>query len=203
MSTHHNTTRRPVCRTRCVGILLFALALSAPLGVTSAQLPGDSLLRVGMRVRVATVNPDSAIGTRRAIGVLHTHIGDSMTVAWENGLRSTLTPAEISRMDTSLGPQPYALRGMALGFLSGAVAGGIIGALTYEPTDFLDSGIGVNIAAGAVVLGVAGTVVGGIVGAAGRREGWSPVPLDRGAPRVSVSPLLGVTAQGLRVVVRF
>lgn len=204
MSTHHNTTRRPVCRTRCFGIFLFALALFAPLGASGAQAVADSLLRVGTRVRIATVNSDFAIGTRRAIGVVHARTADSMTVAWEGGLSSTLTNAEISRIDVSAGPQPFVLRGMGFGFLGGAVVGAAIGAATYEQSNFLDFGIGVEMAGNAIVFGALGTVLGGVAGGVGRREGWSRVRLDRGQPqRVSVAPLLGARSQGVRVAVRF
>lgn len=198
MSTHHNTTRRPVCRTRCFGIFLFALALFAPLGASGAQAVADSLLRVGTRVRVATVNSDFAIG------VVHARTADSMTVAWEGGLSSTLTNAEISRIDVSAGPQPFVLRGMGFGFLGGAVVGAAIGAATYEQSIFLDFGIGVEMAGNAIVFGALGIVLGGVAGGVGRREGWSRVRLDRGQPqRVSVAPLLGVRSQGVRVAVRF
>ncbi len=203
MTAYQNTTAWTHCRIRYFGIALLTAALTAPLGAASAQAAGDSRPQVGTRVRVATVNPDSAIGSRRAIGVVQSLTDNGMTVAWENGLRSTVSNAEILRMDVSAGPQPYALRGMGVGFLIGAVVGGVIGAATYEPSTFLDFGIGVHIAGGSALGGVSGGVLGGLVGAAGRREGWSRFQLNRGSQRVSVAPILGVHARGMTVKVRF
>jgi hypothetical protein len=71
-----------------------------------------------------------------------------MTVAWDNGRRSTLGNSDIARLESSTGWHPFALRGMAAGFLGGAVVGAGIGALRYEPSCFLDLGRGPDMLAG-------------------------------------------------------
>jgi hypothetical protein len=203
MTVHHDTALLWFNRTMAFPLALVALTLFAPLDTLHAQSPSDSALRVGTRVRVSTLQPDSAIGSRRVVGVIRSLAGDSLTVAWENGLRSTIARSRISRLEVSTGPEPYVLRGMGLGFLAGGAIGGVIGAASYEPSTFLDFGIGLHIAAGAIIGGGAGTVLGGIVGAAGRREGWTPIVLGGAAQRVSIAPLLGARARGVQVLMRF
>lgn len=56
------------------------------------------------------------------------------------------------------------LKGMGIGLLTGAVAGGVIAYSSYESNQFIDFGPGVEAAAGAIVGGTVGTVAG--IGAA-------------------------------------
>jgi hypothetical protein len=183
-------------------VSLFTIALVVPLGVLNAQYAREGL-RPGDRVRVTTVNPDSSMGTRRATGVVQSLAEDHLTVAWGNGRRSTLTNAEISRLDVSMGAKPYVWRGMGLGLLGGVVVGAAIGAVRYERSDFLDFGIGVEMLGHAVIVGAAGTVVGGVIGAMGRRERWSRLEPRVDPQRIGVEPMLGRHARGVRVVMRF
>jgi hypothetical protein len=70
---------------------------------------------------------------------------------------------------------------MGLGFLSGALAGVVIGAATYTPpscasTSFcFDLGPGAAAAAGGVLGGLLGTVVGAFIGAGRQTENWEQV----------------------------
>jgi len=203
MTAHHDTALLPFCRAHVFQMALFVLTLLTPLAVARAQSGGDSLLRVGARVRVATVSSDNAIGSRQGTGVVQALAADSLTVAWDNGLRSTLAHAAISHIDVSLGRKPYVLRGMGIGLLSGAVIGGVIGAIAYEPSEFLDFGMGFEMAAYAVIGGGAGTLIGGVVGASGKRDAWSRAQLRGSSQRVSAAPYFGARAQGVKVLVSF
>ena len=62
-------------------------------------------------------------------------------------------------------------RGILFGALGGAVAGGIIGAVTYKECDgcFLDFGIGFSIATGSILGTLGGGLVGGILGALAKK----------------------------------
>ena len=159
----------------CVGVLL-ALALPAPgAAQRAAELP------VGARVRVYPRGPfEPAAGvvvraSRDTLWVRHDQHADTAAIALD----------QLARVDLSRGPQPRARRGAGLGFVAGALAGALWGAASYKGCqapqpciDFAGSN-SASATAGAVVVGAAGAVIGALVGAQVRREGWRPVPLER------------------------
>lgn len=94
---------------------------------------------------------------------------------------------------------------MGIGLLLGAGAGALLGAATYRRPDCsqsficLDFGPGVAAAAGAVVLGVPGMVVGAFAGSS-KRERWRP--LGTLAPRAALLPT-GSRSAALAVSISF
>lgn len=184
-------------------IVVFTVTLVTPHGGAGAQFPNVSMLRAGASVRVATVHADSAIGTRRAIGIVQTLSADSMTVTWDNGLRSSIAVAQIWLLEVSEGQRSYVARGLGIGLLGGALVGAGVGAARYEKEAFLDFGIGLEMLGNAIVFGLAGTVTGGVVGASVRGDRWWQVMPDRQSRRVSVAPFVGARAQGIRFALHF
>jgi len=80
-------------------------------------------------------------------------------------------------------------RGIGIGFLVGAAIGGVVG-ITRQPTGgFLDPGRGGRAVAAAVLLGVPGMVIGGMVGHATKVDVWRRVDLP--PVRVGIVPSSG------------
>jgi hypothetical protein len=50
------------------------------------------------------------------------------------------------------------------GMVPGIFLGGIIGAATYTPSEFLDFGVGPNILAGSLLAGISGALIGALIG---------------------------------------
>jgi hypothetical protein len=88
----------------------------------------------------------------------------------------------VSRIETSR-RAPVGKRivvGMGVGFLSGALGGAVLGVAGSDDDDFFTREA--NAAMGAVALGLAGSLVGGIVGAARAGERWEPIALSGQGP---------------------
>ncbi len=168
--------------TNVIGIL--GLALSALFGRGAiAQAPGGGpALQIGARVRVSSSAPGFA-GPGRVANLLAQH-GDTLSLLPEGTQDSVaLALGSITQLEVSAGRGSHVGQGIGLGFLTGALAGVAIGALTYTPSSCSSSGLfcpvdlgsGASAAAGGVLGGLLGMFVGAIIGAARQTENWERV----------------------------
>lgn len=180
-----------------VAALLAALCAFAPVAVAQAVPP----LAKGARVRVVTPAADGQ-PARHIIGSLVRLQGDTVVIAADSLVSSVVLDGG-RRLEVSTGSYRNAGKGAALGVVFGALTGGAIGAVTWEPcTDpisviFFCFGHArmVQAAAGAV-LGVAGgALVGLVIGASIRTETW--------APQQTTGVRVAVTPRGVGLSVRF
>ncbi len=199
---------RFACR---LAVALLSLAsLFAP-AVSTAQAPARPTLvatpAVGSLVRV-TLPPDSTGKSQRVEGTLLASSLDSLHVAWRTGDASTLSIADVPRLEVSLGRHRPVLRSIGMGTVIGAGSLALLTAMSHDDS-CPSSGCGWfyvsrgEAATFAGILGaVGGAVVGGIVGAVRTTERWHTVSRGRAPGRIAVTPQLG-GSNGVRVRVAF
>lgn len=159
----------------------YQLVLSLTLVWPTPLAWGQEAPFTGARLRVF-VNQ----GAQVAVGSLAGSDRDSLTLSVRGGERATLGWSEISRVEQSTGVHRHTFTGAAIGFGAGALMGAVYG-----------SGIrgwDISPANGAIYLGIAfgvgGGLLGAIVGDAIRTEGWRPIAAWRPMARSQV--LLGL-----------
>lgn len=162
-------------------ILILECALSAFVGNPAAcQTPAtQAALVIGTRVRVSSSAP--WFSEPRSVASVLGQRGDTLSVQPEGTQDSVPLPlGSITQLEVSAGRSSHVGKGMGFGFLTGALAGVAIGAVTYRapscPSNSfcIDLGPGPAAAAGGLVGGLLGAVVGGFVGAR-ETENWAPV----------------------------
>ncbi len=179
-------------RRSCYALLLSAAGLL--LGAVPAR--PQALPDSGQLVRVQLQN------ARKVVGKVVRFGRDTLvlSVSTDNGRRLFAFPrSDLAQTWVSVGHTHHALQGAGIGLLAGSVLGGVIGAATYQPCEFLECLIAPRSRTGAAVLGGAlgalpGLVIGAIVGAANARQDWQPVDLP-----TTVSVVPGRRALGLTV----
>ncbi len=80
------------------------------------------------------------------------------------------------RVEQSVGVRRRGAKGMGIGLLAGVATGAVFGT-TSAPKGFRADGAGML----AILLGVPGVVIGGIIGHTSPKEVWRPLPA-RGSP---------------------
>lgn len=163
--------------------------LAACLGAVAevrAQPTAEPALSPGARVRVTVGVPVaerhlgafSSRPVRRLVGTLEAVRADTLVLR-EKTLQ--LVPVDSVRLlEVSRGRHREIWTGAAIGFAIGAVAGGLSGALlssSCESSECVDPGE--FIVGSTLGLGVAGGLIGAVVGAATETDTWEEVPLDR------------------------
>jgi len=173
---------------RLVSLLFLALLTIPQAGLTAeTDPPGLS----GSRVRLLA----APLGPRKLTGTLVEMRGDSVLFAADHQSVRTLIPtASLTGIEVSRGMHSHVWRGAGIGFLVGALAGGVVGySLAHRPpSDDGDYGPLVG-AVGAVIVGSVGIAVGAVVGTR-QTERWERLPLPihvgvlpgSGAVRLSV-----------------
>jgi hypothetical protein len=170
---------RPVTRS-LVGAALLAAALvpgsataqdASPAGAASAVAPGA-------RVRVTSPGGEPRVGTLVAL------TPDTLVARWAAGDSGAVALAQVTGLEVSRGLRARPWQGAGYGLLTGAGIGGVIGLVSYRGCGGRDNCIesgnaGTNAAAAALVIGAAGALVGGVVGALSRSEAWQPVAAGR------------------------
>jgi hypothetical protein len=141
-----------------------------------AQSP--STVPLGTRVRFSPARDTHHL----VIGTVVGQRGDSLLLAAPHD--TVAVPLNSGSLAVSQGRHRATLRGLGLGLLAGAVAGAVAGA-AMEPDELL--GRGVNIAAGVIIGGGAGLVVGTVWGASTTRERWVAAAPNHPGPGVGVS----------------
>lgn len=181
-------------------LVLLLLAMLMPAASLSAQDLAFGFVRPGDRVRLRLPEPGTSSGTAMRVGLLARSPADSVSVQWESGTTTTIALSRIVNLEVSDGPQPFVARGMGYGFVAGALVGAVAGSRQtgneYFPTPAIATFT-------SIVGGVGGAIVGGVVGAIGRRERWSTVQLDKPLRRMRVSPSLVRGSVALQGHVRF
>jgi hypothetical protein len=163
--------------------------LAAYLGAAAevrAQPIAEPALSPGARVRVTVGAPvaERHLGAfsqgarRRLVGTLEAVRADTLVL---RGKTVQLVPVDSVRLlEVSRGRHRQTWSGAGVGFAFGAGAGGLLGALassSCESSECVDPGE--FIAGSVVALGVAGGLIGAVVGAATETDTWEEVPLDR------------------------
>ena len=143
----------------------------------------------GARVRVV----DASRAGPPLTGQLIRMAGDTVIISSAAATQTALVVTPEHRFEVSSGRHGRTLRGIGLGFLAGAAVGAALGLALYEKPDCtpnvflcLDVGPGASAAAGAVLVGVPGLLIGGIVGANFHHETWRLV--EHQPFRVGVAP---------------
>ena len=187
-------TERLMARPMRAAIVCLAAVVVAPSLRLGAQ--GPSILVPGARVRViASHGYTPAVSTGRVIGLR----GDTLLLQRDGDTDSAAIPLMmLTNVETSRGFHPATMKGLGYGFAAGAVAGAIVGGLTYqEPTcapgswfcGIGDPGAGGVAAITSVVGGLLGTIVGGVIGHAHQTEDWEAVAWSRSAARISLDDI--------------
>lgn len=157
-----------------VSMMMVLLAWSSQ---TKAQIQG---IKRGDRVKVAApVMQDKSIKGTVAENT------DSVLVVGTEQYVKTIPHAFITDLSISNGQRRSLGRGLLIGLGTGALGGGLVGAMTYtECTEegflacaFRPTSSGEAFAMGAVSGGVVGLVSGGIIGALVKRDRWQRVPV--------------------------
>jgi hypothetical protein len=131
----------------------------------------------GTRVRIRQKDHPLRIGTLRSLSA------DSVSWLDSSGTQYVLARQNLE-LERSLGKRPRFWKHLGITMLGGAVAGGLISAMTWsecESTEFLGcllvpesrgEAAGYGVLAGAAI----GLPIGAIIGAAVKVERWEPVP---------------------------
>ncbi len=168
---------------------LFLTFLAAPQAGLAAE--SDPLHLTGSRARLLA----PALGPRRQVGTVVEVRGDTLLFTPDHQSTPALVPTEsVTEIEMSRGMHSHVLAGAGLGFLAGAVTGGVIGyALAHTPpSDDGDYGPLVG-AVGAVILGGVGVGVGALIGSR-QTERWERLRLP-----ISIGLLPSTDAIGLSV----
>jgi hypothetical protein len=142
-------------------------ALCGPLGMPRSLACQGWPIILGDRVRVTapTLGPSPILGT-----VLDRRV-DALILRRGSGDTITVPIASLARVEVSYGHHRHPFTGAIVGVASGAVIGGVLGALSKD-TGPLAFGRAGQIAVGVGVGSAAGTVVGAGIGAFVRTDRW-------------------------------
>ena len=174
--------------------------VAAMLGPGAALEAQTAPLSPGARVRVTTSGPSPS----RQVGSVLELREDSLVIRPDGRADSLAIPlARVTDIELSRGLRTQGRRGLGVGFLVGAGAGVLIGLTDGDdpPGAFFSFSAEEKALMAGSMLGVAGAVVGGLVGLVSRTEKWSRVPLGAATGRVGVAPRPG--GVGLSVSLRF
>jgi hypothetical protein len=174
---------------------LFLLLLLSFLAAPEAGLAteSDPLSLAGTRARLSA----PPLGPRKQAGTVVEVRGDTLLFAADRQSERTLVPtASLTGLEVSRGMHSHVWKGVGIGFLAGALAGGVIGySLAHTPpSDDGDYGP-LGGAVGAVILGSVGIAAGAIIGSR-QTERWEPLRLP-----VHLGLLPGTNAVGFLVQV--
>ncbi|OGU05941.1 MAG: hypothetical protein A2W29_06365 [Gemmatimonadetes bacterium RBG_16_66_8] len=185
---------------RRIGIMAGAVALLFPI---MAQAQG--IAQVGDRVKVTLRHRDTPV-----VGSIFRITESGFVLRSDKGRDSIIVPfSDMARLDRSMGRSATwggilarSGGGAAFGALSGALVGPIVmnrDCLAIKKTPEHMGGCLIGLgnsgqrATAAVVGGVAGTVIGGVVGALTRQERWEQIEARRFPVRIALPDQGGVT----------
>lgn len=162
--------------------LLFLTFLAVPHAGLAAE--PDPLHLAGSRVRIQAPDKSTAagrllLGGRKQAGTVVEMRGDTLLFTADGQSTPALVPTEsLTGLEVSRGMHSHVLAGAGLGFLAGALVGGVIGyASLHEGPPYSDGDYGgVGAVSGAAIGGGVGIGVGAIVGSR-RTERWETLGL--------------------------
>jgi hypothetical protein len=173
-------SRAMTCSRASVFLVALMLAGSAELLAQHRPpiVPGD-------RVRISA----REIGVERLAATVLTVKSDTIVV--RSGEPLALPFASVTKLEVSRERKSRARLGMAIGFWTGAVAGGVIVARSSRDTedtvfDFNPGEAFGELLGGALLGGIAGTLGGALIGSSFKVDQWEAVPLHR--IRVTIVP---------------
>ena len=187
---------------RAIGSIVLAMCLPLLAGAQSAS-SSQSRLPSGTRIRFEMRN-----GARHE-GRLVALSPDTLRATWLGATETAIPVSEVQKLEVMSGRRRRVTRSLLIGTGVGAALGTVAGAMTYKPcetTEFLGCFMepksrGESAALGALLAGVTGLVVGGVVGLV-PRDRWERVRLDGGVVQFRTRALPH-GAQGLEVAVSF
>jgi hypothetical protein len=179
-----------------LSLALVLVAVVAMPSVAAAQISAPAVsvvLAPGARVRVTTP------ATGRIVGTVVSAEDDSLRVALASGSSLAIPRSGFSGLELSTGTKGQGWRGAGIGLLVGAGIGGAVGLATYRRSECYDDPVegffcdlvnhtsrSVTVASDAAVGGLAGVIVGALLGQAAGREQWLPVTLAGMGVRVGL-----------------
>jgi hypothetical protein len=159
-------------------LIVTACALLAPsVGGAQTTVVKEWPIAAGSRARIES----PVVGGERTGSVVVATSDSVVFRSASEGAQVTIPTSSIVRMDVAQGTHTRKAKGMGLGFLIGAGTGAILAAAAYKKQDcteiciFPDSRA-FDASLGGALLGIAGSVVGLIVGAHAV-DTWVPVAL--------------------------
>jgi hypothetical protein len=160
-------------------ILIMGLAVAALPPIHPGWAQGPVVLAPKTRIRFALPSDERAV-----VAEVLVQRGESL---WVRPLQATDTVtfslSRLAHLDVSSGQKPNGRRGLGIGFLSGAVVGGVWGYAWGQDCSTADSTNscwfprGETALAGAAAIGAVGALVGTLIGESILSDRWAPVPL--------------------------
>jgi hypothetical protein len=162
-------------------------------------------------VRVVAAN----YGDAPQIGTVAAVHGDSIVLRREHqGDSPTIAFAQMARLDVSHGRHAHPFTGLGIGFVGGVLAGAVVGLAAYQASSCALPNLGVgcglrvlgpgnNAAAGAVLGGAAGALIGLVTGSFIHTERWHTQSLGPLLEHTQVGVTLVPSPQGRRVALLF
>lgn len=179
------------------------------LGTTVAMVLGAAVLAgagepatlgLGSKVRVKVHKEPAAEGLVVATDP------ETLTLSLPSGARREIAWSKVQKLQVSRGKRSTGkgfLRGAGIGLAGGALAGVVTGVMAGDDAPCRDCwfrfSAGEKATMGAVLLGGAGTVVGGIFGLAAPGEKWERV----GERQFTLAPQVDPRGQGAGLALRF
>jgi len=161
-------------------------------------------IAAGDRVRVATSEQDhedefEGSARRPLIGTVKEINARSLTLKIKGRDGPMVIPrSSVTRLELSLGTRDRAgsvARGAAVGFLAGAVLGGIVGMASHDDDESssnalitFDHSRMLDTVLGAAIFGLGGLLVGGVVGGVAAGEDWEEISSPFGDYGVGILP---------------
>jgi len=174
-------------------ILAVAAFTLIPLGAVAAQAVQ---LQSGDRIRITATPYALKNRTARVLSVRN----DSLLLQVAPAETLTVALAGVTQLDVSTGRRRHTLRGVGIGALAGVASGALIGfASGDDPPGWFAMTASEKAALGGATLGVAGLVVGAVVGALKVSDRWTSVPLGAGQATPSLQLGRGGARLGMAV----
>ena len=160
---------------RLVGLVLVAANVAAAQTAPVKDWPLDT----GSKVRVLS----PALGPSFQSGYLMSKATDTLVIRPQKGAAFSVSTNQITTLQVVRGTHTNKAKYSLIGFVLGALGGAVIGAATYSPAKCTEGTFCIDLAsrsfdtaAGAILLGGVGTLVGFVAGAV-PKENWISVPL--------------------------
>lgn len=171
------------------------------IGIGYVALSVGAVVRLVGHAREANVG--DRIRDRSASGTLTTIDSDSVTIRSEAGDRR-LARADLRGLRVYEGRERKWAQGWGIGLVSGGAVGALIGATSPAPADdpncdFICPTREGDAVIGGVALGLAGSVVGALIGAATQGQHWSRINGFAERTSVQVAPRMGALAVQARI----
>lgn len=164
-------SKRPVRSIVCLALSAALTTATIPEPAFAAQEAGriPEWLRPHAVVRLTATSASEA---KQLVGEFQETRGDSIWIWWPQTRRATGVPlSAISRFEVSRERSPRTWAGAGIGFLAGAVLGGVSGA--REGAEMGDTGARVVVSG--ITVGCLGMIFGALIGHSSKSDHWTVV----------------------------